>query len=43
MLEIIVLYGHLGNSKSHIATAVGVAACSKGKRVKFVRTAVLGL
>jgi len=40
-LENLVLYGPVGTGKSHLATAVGVAACSRGKRVKFFRTAAL--
>ncbi|HEY8892723.1 MAG TPA: IS21-like element helper ATPase IstB [Clostridium sp.] len=40
-LENLVLYGPVGTGKSHMATAVGVAACSRGKRVKFFRTAAL--
>uniref|UniRef100_UPI001639BD14 ATP-binding protein n=1 Tax=Clostridium tagluense TaxID=360422 RepID=UPI001639BD14 len=35
------LYGPVGTGKSHMATAIGVAACSRGKRVKFFRTAAL--
>lgn len=40
-LENLILYGPVGTGKSHMATAIGVAACSKGKRVKFIRTASL--
>lgn len=40
-LENLILYGPVGTGKSHLATAIGVAACSKGKRVKFFRTASL--
>ena len=40
-LENLVLYGPVGTGKSHMATAIGVAACSKGKKVKFFRTAAL--
>lgn len=40
-LENLVLYGPVGTGKSHMATAVGVAACSRGKKVKFFRTAAL--
>jgi DNA replication protein DnaC len=39
--ENLILYGPVGTGKSHMATAIGVAACSKGKRVKFFRTASL--
>ena len=40
-LENLILYGPVGTSKSHLSTAIGVAACSKGKKVKFYRTASL--
>ena len=40
-LENLVLYGPVGTGKSHMATAVGVAACARGKKVKFFRTAAL--
>ena len=40
-LENLVLYGPVGTGKSHMASAIGVAACSRGKRVKFFRTAAL--
>lgn len=40
-LENLVLFGPVGTGKSHMATAIGVAACSKGKKVKFFRTAAL--
>lgn len=39
--ENLILYGAVGTGKSHLATAIGVAACSSGKRVKFFRTASL--
>ncbi|MFA5537381.1 MAG: IS21-like element helper ATPase IstB [Bacillota bacterium] len=39
--ENLILYGPVGTGKSHLATAIGVAACSGGKRVKFFRTASL--
>lgn len=39
--ENLILYGPVGTGKSHLATAIGVVACSKGKRVKFFRTASL--
>ena len=29
------------NRKTHMATAIGVAACARGKKVKFYRTAAL--
>jgi len=40
-LENLILYGPVGTGKSHMATAIGVAACSAGKKVKFFRTASL--
>jgi DNA replication protein DnaC len=40
-LENLILYGPVGTGKSHMATAIGVAACSKGKKAKFFRTASL--
>lgn len=39
--ENLVLYGPVGTGKSHMATAIGVNACSNGKKVKFFRTASL--
>jgi len=39
--ENLILYGPVGTGKSHLATAIGVAACTQGKRVKFYRTAAL--
>ena len=39
--ENLILYGPVGTGKSHLATAIGVAACSGGKRVRFFRTASL--
>lgn len=39
--ENLILYGPVGTGKSHMATAIGVAACSRGKKVKFYRTAAL--
>lgn len=39
--ENLILYGPVGTGKSHLATAIGVEACSQGKNVKFVRTAAL--
>ena len=39
--ENLILYGPVGTGKSHMATAIGVAACSRGKKVKFYRTATL--
>lgn len=40
-LENLILYGPVGTGKSHMATAIGVAACSAGKKAKFYRTAAL--
>ncbi len=39
--ENLILYGAVGAGKTHMATAVGVAACNRGKKVKFYRTATL--
>lgn len=39
--ENLVLYGPVGTGKSHMATAIGVAACAEGKKTKFFRTASL--
>lgn len=39
--ENLILYGPVGTGKSHLATAIGVAACKNGKKVKFLRTATL--
>jgi hypothetical protein len=40
-LENLILYGPVGTGKSHMATAIGVAACSRGKKVRFYHTAAL--
>lgn len=40
-LENLILYGPVGTGKSHMATAIGVAACSRGKKARFFRTASL--
>jgi DNA replication protein DnaC len=40
-LENLILYGPVGTGKSHMAAAIGVAACSRGKKAKFFRTASL--
>ena len=37
----LILYGSVGTSKSHLATAISIEACNRGKRVKFSRTAAL--
>ena len=39
--ENLILYGNVGTGKTHLATAIGVEACKKGKEVKFFRTAAL--
>lgn len=39
--ENLILYGPVGTGKTHMATAIGVAACNQGKRVRFFRTASL--
>ena len=40
-LENLIFYGPVGTGKSHLATAICVAACSMRKKVKFFRTASL--
>ncbi len=39
--ENLILYGQVGTGKTHMATAIGVAAINRGKKVKFYRTAAL--
>ncbi len=39
--ENLILYGPVGTGKTHLATAIGVNACSNGKRVKYFKTASL--
>lgn len=39
--ENLILYGYVGTGKTHLATAVGIEACSNSKKVKFYRTAAL--
>lgn len=34
----LILYGSVGLGKTHLATAIGVEACNRGKRVRFFRT-----
>ena len=34
-------YGNVGTGKTHLATALGVSACQKGKRVRFFHTSAL--
>jgi DNA replication protein DnaC len=37
----VILIGHPGTGKTHIATALGIAACGQGKRVRFHRVTEL--
>jgi DNA replication protein DnaC len=39
--ENLILYGNVGAGKTHLATAIGVAACDAGFRTRFWRTAAL--
>ena len=39
--ENLILYGPVGTGKTHLATAVGMEAINRGKKVKFFRTASL--
>jgi len=39
--ENLILYGPVGLGKTHLATAIGVEACNKGRHVRFFRTAAL--
>ncbi|MCL2697919.1 MAG: ATP-binding protein [Oscillospiraceae bacterium] len=39
--ENLILYGNVGAGKTHLATALGIAACDRGFKTKFWRTAVL--
>lgn len=39
--ENLIFYGPTGRGKTHLATAIGVEACNRGKRVKFYRTVAL--
>jgi len=39
--ENLILYGAVGTGKTHLATAIGVEACNRDRRVKFFRTAAL--
>ena len=39
--ENLILFGPVGTGKTHLATAIGVEACNRSKRVKFFRTAAL--
>jgi DNA replication protein DnaC len=35
--ESVILIGHPGTGKTHVATALGIAACGQGKKVRFHR------
>jgi DNA replication protein DnaC len=35
--EAVIFLGHPGTGKTHLATALGIAACHRGKRVRFCR------
>ena len=37
----LIFYGNVGTGKTHLATALGLEACKRGKRVAFYRTAAL--
>ena len=39
--ENIIFYGSVGTGKTHLATAIGVAACNAGKKVRFYKVANL--
>ena len=39
--ESVILIGHPGTGKTHLATALGIAACGQGKRVRFFRVTEL--
>ncbi|NLI08694.1 MAG: ATP-binding protein [Thermotogaceae bacterium] len=39
--ENLILYGPVGTGKTHLATAIGVQACSQEKKVRFFRTVTL--
>ena len=39
--ENLILYGNVGAGKTHLATAIGVAACDAGFKTRFFRTATL--
>jgi len=39
--ENLILYGNVGAGKTHLAIAIGVAACDAGFRTRFYRTATL--
>lgn len=37
----LIMYGNVGTGKTHLATAIGVEACNKGRKVGFYTTASL--
>ena len=39
--ENVLLVGNSGTGKSHVATALGIAACAQGKRVRFMKVTEL--
>ncbi|ACR79988.1 IS21-like element ISKol3 family helper ATPase IstB [Kosmotoga olearia] len=39
--ENLILYGPVGTGKTHMATAIGIVACNREKKVRFYRTATL--
>jgi DNA replication protein DnaC len=39
--ENVILYGNVGSGKTHLATAMGMAACNLGYKTKFWRTPML--
>jgi DNA replication protein DnaC len=39
--ENVLLVGNSGTGKTHIATALGIAACAQGKRVRYVKVTEL--
>jgi DNA replication protein DnaC len=39
--ENVLLVGNSGTGKTHVATALGIAACAQGKRVRFVKVTEL--
>ena len=39
--ENLILYGNVGSGKTHLAIATGIAACDRGFRTRFWRTATL--
>jgi DNA replication protein DnaC len=39
--ESVIFLGHPGTGKTHLATALGIAACQQGKRVRFCRVTEL--